>query len=271
MIVHIIRLFFIISIFALTSCANKENLDLEQTSIGLPEEEYIEAKLLLDDDKFDEALASFNKIEKKYPLSNWAIKSKIMIIFIDYLKLDYENASLKIEKFIIKYPDYKDIDYVYYLRALTAYEQIKNPELDTSNTMKSQKYFEELIRRFPQSKYSKDGMQKIILIKTVLAGKDMHVGLYYLEQKKYLAALNRFQKIVDNYEPNRYTPEALHRIVEIYYTLGMINDAERITAILGYNYPESIWYKRSYKIVGKKNEETNEDLSLGKKLLKKIF
>ena len=258
--------------FFLFGCSKKDNEQIVRDQLSnIPEIAYIEAKTLLDQESFDDSLIAFKQIEKKYPLSNWALKSKIMIIFINYLKLDYENASFEVERFINKYPDYEDIDYVYYLRALIAYEQIKNPGLDALNTNKALLYFEELIRRFPTSKYSKDGNQKLILVKTVLAGKDVHIGLYYLEQQKYLAALNRFQKVIDYYEPNKYTPEALHRIVEIYYILGMQDDAKRVAAVLGHNYPESIWYEKSYKIVGKKNIDNDDSKSWAGRLFKKIF
>ena len=131
--------------------------------------------------------------------------------------------------------------------------------------------FEELIRRFPESKYAEDGRQKVILIKTILAGKDMHIAFYYLQNEKYLAALNRYFKVIDNYEPNSYTPEALHRIVEIYYILGMIEDSKKIAAILGYNYPESIWYERAFSIVGDTNYKSNDDQNWADKLLNKVF
>ena len=253
------------------SCAKKEEIIITDPSLSLPEIDYIAAKRLLDEQSYEEALESFNNIEKKYPLSKWGLKSKLMIIFIHYLRVDYDNASIQVERFINKYPDYKDIDYAYYLKALIAYEQIKNPELDTSNTHKALDYFEELIRRYPESKYSKDAVQKIILINTVLAGKDMNVGMYYLETNEYLAALNRFKKVIDSYEANRYTPEALYRIVEIYYILGMFEDSKKIAAVLGYNYPESIWYKKSYKIVGDTNTDNSDDKGWADKILKKIF
>ena len=151
------------TIFLLVGCASNDEIDSSQGVNNFPENDYINAKTLLDNNEFDSALVSFKNIEKNYPLSNWSIKSKIMISFIYYLQLDYQNASSSIERFIDKYPDYKDIDYAYYLKALIAYEQINNPGLDSSNTEKSLKYFEELIRRFPDSEYSKDGKQKIYL------------------------------------------------------------------------------------------------------------
>ncbi len=261
----------IMTIFLLVGCASKDEIDSSQGVNNFPENDYINAKTLLDNNEFDSALVSFKNIEKNYPLSNWSIKSKIMISFIYYLQLDYQNASSSIERFIDKYPDYKDIDYAYYLKALIAYEQINNPGLDSSNTEKSLKYFEELIRRFPDSEYSKDGKQKIYLINTVLAGKDLHIGMYYLEQEAYLASLNRFKKIIDDYEPNKYTPEALHRIVEIYYTLGMIDNAKKIAAVLGYNYPESEWYERSFEIVGDVNTSKEDSKGWAEKIYKTIF
>ena len=112
---------------------------------------------------------------------------------------------------------------------------------------------------------------KLAEVNPVLAGKDMNVGMYYLETNEYLAALNRFKKVIDSYEANRYTPEALYRIVEIYYILGMFEDSKKIAAVLGYNYPESIWYKKSYKIVGDTNTDNSDDKGWADKILKKIF
>ena len=130
--------------FFLFGCSKKDNEQIVRDQLSnIPEIAYIEAKTLLDQESFDDSLIAFKQIEKKYPLSNWALKSKIMIIFINYLKLDYENASFEVERFINKYPDYEDIDYVYYLRALIAYEQIKNPGLDALNTNKALLYFED--------------------------------------------------------------------------------------------------------------------------------
>ena len=178
-------LLIVILILFIFGCAKNEiSDDKTEVADSLPEIDYIEAKLLLDNNNFEEAKTAFNNIDRKYPLSNWAIRSKLMIIFIHYSQLEYDEAAVKVERFISKYPDYKDIDYAYYIRALIAYEQIKNPALDTSFTQKSLGYFEELIRRFPDSKYAKDGRQKIILINTVLAGKDMHFAMYYLNKNK---------------------------------------------------------------------------------------
>ena len=177
-------------------CTNKSNEESNfNNNNNIPEIDYIDAKQLLDNEDYEKALIAFRDIEKKYPLSNWALKSKIMIVFINYLKMEYSTAELDIERFINKYPDYKDIDYAYYLKALINYEQIRNPSLDATYTTRSLESFEELIRRFPESKYAEDGRQKLILIKTVLAGKDMHIAFYYLQNEKYLAALNRYIKV----------------------------------------------------------------------------
>ena len=266
---YILVLILLIFLYGCSNGNDEKNTLSENKNI--PEIDYIDAKQLLDNENYEEALVAFKSIEKKYPLSNWSLKSKIMIVFINYLKMEYSTAELDIDRFINKYPDYKDIDYAYYLKALINYEQIRNPSLDATFTNKSLENFEELIRRFPESKYAEDGRQKVILIKTILAGKDMHIAFYYLQNEKYLAALNRYIKVIDNYEPNRYTPEALHRIVEIYYILGMIEDSKKIAAILGYNYPESTWYERAFNIVGDTNYKSNDDQNWADKLLNKVF
>ena len=266
---YILVLILLIFLYGCTNKNNEQNNLIE--SNDFPEIDYIDAKQLLDNENYEEAIVAFKDIEKKYPLSNWALKSKIMIVFINYLKMEYSSAELDIERFINKYPDYKDIDYAYYLKALINYEQIRNPALDAAYTTKSLENFEELIRRFPESKYAEDGRQKLILIKTVLAGMDMHIAFYYLQNKEFLASLNRYIKVIDNYEPNRYTPEALYRIVEIYYILGMVEDSKKIAAILGYNYPESIWYERAYNMVGNTDFKSNEDQNWADKLLNKVF
>ena len=180
--------------------------------------------------------------------------------------MDYENAILKFDRIINKYPSYKEIDYVYYMKGINYYEQIENPELDSKYNQLSLESFQQLINRFPNSKYSNDSRQKIILLKENLAAKNMNIAMFYLKQKKYLAALNRYNIVVNDHNQSKYVPEALHRLVEIYYTLGMVEEANKAAAVLGYNYPDSKWYKYSYKILVK----TKKEESFLKNLLNKI-
>ena len=190
--------------------------------------------------------------------------------FIEYINLEYDSAILKLEKIIKRYPSYKDIDYAYYMIALCYYERIENPDLDGKFNVLALQNFQELINYFPDSKYTKDSKQKIILIKENIAAKHMNVGLFYLNRKNYLAALKRYQKVIDDHFQSKYTPEALHRLVEIYSSLGLIEEAKKTASVLGYNYPKSKWYKYSYNLVEEKNVNKSKKNNLFKKILNKI-
>ena len=188
----------------------------------------------------------------------------------EYIKLEYDLALIKLEKIIKRYPSYKDIDYVYYLKAMCYYERIENPELDGRFNALALQSFEETINYFPNSKYARDSQQKIILLKENLAAKHMGVGIFYLKQKKYLAALKRYQKVINEHSQSKYTPEALHRLVEIYYSLGMIEDSKKTASVLGYNYPKSKWYQYSYNLVGDQNSHESKKTNIFKRIINKI-
>ena len=263
-----ILLAFLILLFI--GCSNKkpdQELKFEDTT---PELMYSEALENFSNKNYDFALNKFQEIESRFPLSKESIQSQIMAAFIYYLRLDYDSAILKFDKIILKYPSYKEIDYVYYMRAMCFYEQIDNPELDGSINDLALKNFLETINRFPDSKYARDSQQKIILINENIAAKHMSVGMFYLKEKKYLAAMKRYQKVVDNHSKSKFVPEALHRLVEIYYTIGMVADAEKTTAVIGYNYPNSKWYEYSYKITGKNEKENEKNNSFFKKIFNKF-
>ena len=214
-----------------------------------PENLYKLAKLNFDQQNFELAKNQFIEIKKLFPLSNEAIQSEIMIAFIDYIKMDYDNAILNYKKIINKYPSHKDLDYVYYMIAMCNYEQLQNEGLDGYYNNLALNSFEQVIKRFPESKYAKDSRQKIILVKSNIAAKHMEIGRFYLNNKKYIAALNRFKVVVDDFSITKFTPEALHRMVEVYYVIGMFEESYNTAALLGYNYPESKWYEYSYNLV----------------------
>ena len=160
-----------------------------------------------------------NDIESKFPLSSEAIQSQIMVAFIEYIEIRYDICGItKLEKIIKLYPSYKNIDYVYYMKAMCYYEQIENPELDGKYNVLALESFEETINRFPNSKYARDSSQKIILLKKILLLKHMRVAMFYLNQKKYLAALKRYQIVVDESFSIKIYSRSLHRLVEIYYS-----------------------------------------------------
>tara|TARA_B100000989_G_scaffold180194_1_gene135390 strand:- start:287 stop:1090 length:804 start_codon:yes stop_codon:yes gene_type:complete len=233
------------------SCSNNSNSNIDKNKSLLiePETLYKLAKINFDSQSFELAREQFLEISKLFPLSNEAIQSEIMIAFIDYIQMDYNNAMLNYRKIINKYPSHKDLDYVYYMIAMCNYEQLQNESLDGYYNDLSLSSFNQVIERFPDSKYAKDSRQKIILVKSNIAAKHMHIGRFYLNNKKYIAALNRFKIVVDEFSITKFTPEALHRMVEAYYEMGMYEESYNTAALLGYNYPESKWYIYSFNLV----------------------
>ncbi len=253
------KIICLILLYICISCSNNtnSNIDKNKKLLSEPETLYKLAKINFDEQNFVLARQQFKEINKLFPLSNEAIQSEIMIAFIDYIRMDYENAILNYRKIISKYPSHKDLDYVYYMIAMCNYEQLQNEALDGYYNELALDSFNQVITRFPESKYAKDSRQKIILVKSNIAAKHMEIGRFYLENKKYIAALNRFKIVVDEFSITKFTPEALHRMVEAYYEMGMYEDSYNTAALLGYNYPESKWYKYSYNLVGKiDGEET---------------
>ena len=193
------KLLAIILLFYITNCSNnlKINNNNQVIKTDPPHILYNEAMMKMDDAKYEEALLKFNEIYNKYPLSNEAIQSKIMIGFINYLQLNYIEAINIFNTIIIKYPSHKNIDYVYYIRAMCFFEQIEDESLDGTNNLKALDNFNQIIRRFPDSKYSRDSEQKIIFVKENIAAKHMNIALFYHKQKNYLAALNRYKIVID--------------------------------------------------------------------------
>ena len=250
------------------ACTKTNKNDLTTNNSETPDYYFASAMIEFENKNYDLALELFKELEINFPLSNEAVQAQIMSAFIDYVQMNYNEAIFKLNRIINRYPSYKDIDYVYYIRAVCYYEQIENQYLDGQKNILALDNFQQIINRFPDSKYAKDSQQKIILIKESIAAKHMSVGMFYLKRKKYLAALKRYKKIIDDYSQTKFTPEALHRLVEIYYTLGMIDDAKKTASVLGYNYPDTKWYKYSYKIVSEKNTPVEKNKSFFKKILK---
>ena len=246
------KIICLILLFFCVNCSNNNintNKDKNEKSPTKPETLYKVAKISFDQQNFDLARMQFKETKKLFPLSNEAIQSEIMIAFIDYIQMDYDNAILNYNRIINRYPSHKDLDYVYYMLAICNYEQLQNEALDGYYNDLALNAFDQVIKRFPKSKYAKDSRQKIILVKSNIAAKHMEIGRFYLNNKKYIAALNRFKIVVDEFSITKFTPEALHRMVEAYYEMGMYDESYQAAALLGYNYPESKWYKYSYSLV----------------------
>ena len=231
------------------------NASSDEIILDNPENLYKIAKITFDQENYELARKQFSEINKLFPLSNEAIQSEIMIAFISYIQMDYDNAILNFKKIINRYPSHKDLDYVYYMIAISNYEQLQNESLDGYFNNLALEAFDQVIKRFPESKYAKDSRQKIILVNSNVAAKHMEIGRFYLNNKKYIAALNRFKIVIDEFSITKFTPEALHRMVEAYYEMGMYEDSYNTAALLGYNYPDSKWYKLSYNLVKQIDDE----------------
>ena len=252
--------FFLLFICLNISCSQK-NQNIKDTNIKTPENLYVLAMKYLNEENYNLAKVQFNKIEFNFPLSNEAVQSQIMITFIEYAQMNYDEAIFKSNRIINRYPSHKNIDYVYYLRAICYFEQLENEYLDGNYNTEALENFNQIINRFPESKYVRDSEQKIILIKENIAAKHMNIALFYLKQKKYLAAMKRYKKVIEDHSVSKFTPEALHRLVEIYYSLGMIEDAKKTASVIGYNYPESKWYRYSYELVTSNDDDKINDKS----------
>ena len=220
----------------------------------------------LDQENYEKATLKFKEIIFKYPLSNEGVQSEIMLGFIDYLGLNYDEAIYKFNRIIKIYPSHKNIDYAYYMRAVSYFEQISGENFDGKSNIEAKKNFQELLNRFPESEYAKDSRQKLIFINENIAAKDMEIAIFYLNQKQYLAALGRYNKVIEKYPKSKFIPEALYRLVEIYIILGMEEEAEKAAAVIVYNYPKSVWHEESYNLINEEYYKKNKT-TLRKKIL----
>ena len=221
------------------------------------------------------AAKKFNEAETLFPQSKWAPKSALMAAFSYYSQDYYEDALAELERFLKVYPFYENLDYAYYLMGLCYYEQIIDEKKDLRTIIKAKETFSTLIKKYPQTEYALDAEFKIGLINDTLASKEMYIGRYYFERKKWIPAINRFRTVIDNYETTIYTEEALHRLVEVYYTIGLKDEAQKYAKLLGYNYQSSRWYERSYSVfnkeyVKKKKMKIKKDNKKNKSFLKKF-
>lgn len=207
------------------------------------------AKDRLDSGQYRQAAQIFDEVERQHPYSVWARRAQLMSAFSYYAARDYQEAILAAQRFLSLHPGNKDAPYAYYLVALSYYEQISDVERDQKITQQALNALNELIRRYPESRYAVDARAKLDLTRDHLAGKEMEVGRFYEKQGQYLAAIGRFRNVVNQYDTTSHVPEALHRLVECYLALGVPEEAKKAAAVLGYNYPGSKWYERAYNLV----------------------
>jgi outer membrane protein assembly factor BamD len=269
---------FIILFTLLVSCTKKEEFKesvIKEKSLDLQVlEAYKQGMKNLETGDVIYAAKKFNEAEILFPQSEWAPKSALMAAYSYYTQDYYSDTIAELERFIRVYPLSQNLDYVYYLLGVSYYEQIVDEKKDLKSIIKAKKYFEILIKNYPNTNYSLDAEYKIELVNDTLAAKEMYIGRYYFDKKKWIPAINRFRTIIDDYETTMYTEEALHRLVEVHYLLGLKDEAKKYANLLGYNYQSSIWYEKTYSIFDKKYEKKKKKRKKEKtkknKTLKKI-
>ena len=232
-----------------TSVITEKNLELQVL------EAYREGMEALETGDVLFAAKKFNQAEILFPQSVWAPKSALMAAYSYYTQDYYGDAIAELERYKRIYPKNKNLDYVNYLLAMCYYEQIVDEKKDLASIENAKKYFTLIINNYPDTEYSLDSTFKIDLINDILASKEMYIGRYYFEKKKWIAAINRFRTVVDTYDTTIYVEEALHRLVEVYYTLGLVEESQKYAKLLGYNYKSSEWYEKSYIVFNKKYEK----------------
>ena len=249
--------FIFILLFFCLSCSNKniEQSEIKETNLEL---QMIEAyqEGLKEFKKGDVLLAAkkFNEAEVLYPQSDVAPRAALMAAYSYYSQSYYGDSIAELERFLRVYSNHKNIAYAEYLLALCYYEQIVDEKKDLGSIDKSKKIFIGIVKKYPNTDFAIDAEFKLDLIDDVLASKEMYVARYYVDRKKWIAAINRFKEVIDNYETTIYVEEALHRLVEIYYILGLENEAQKYANLLGYNYQSSQWYENSYRVFNKSYE-----------------
>jgi len=211
------------------------------------------------------AAKKFNEAELLFPQSPWAPKSAIMAAYAYYTQDYYNDAIFELERYLITYPNDKDKVYAHFLLAMSFYEQIVDEKKDLKSILDSKEQFELIIKEFPTTEFAIDSKFKIDLINEILAAKEMYLARYYLNKTKWIPALNRFKTVVNEYNTTIYTEEALHRLVEINYRLGLIEESKKYATTLGYNYQSSDWYKNTYKIFNKNYRDAIKELQEDKK------
>jgi outer membrane protein assembly factor BamD len=276
---------FLVSTLILSCSIKKEKVtilqkqDLESQMVELYEDAYEE--FLKGDTVF--AAKKFNEAELIFPQSEWAPIAALMTAYVYYADDYYPDAIYELKRYLKVYPNHKDKDYAHFLLGMCYYENIIDEKRDLAPLLKSKKEFSRVINDYPETEFATDASFKIGLINDRLAGKEMYIARHYLKSKKWIPAINRFKNILDNYQTTIYVEEAIHRLVEIHYIIGLESEAQKYAALLGYNYQSSDWYKATYKIFNKEYDfsvkkfektKTDDKKSLFKKFVgkfKRIF
>ena len=268
----------IIIIVLIVSCSKKEE------KVTVIKEKNLETQMI---EVYNQAMAEFERgdvlfagkkfgeAELLYPQSIWAPRAVLMAAYGYFTQGYYGDAINNLERFLVKYKNHPQIDYAYYLLALCHYDQIVDEKKDLNEILQARKYFNIIVQNYPDTEYSYDSQYKLELISEIIASKEMYLARYYLQREKWIPAINRFKVVVNDYETTIFVEEALYRLVELHYKIGLVNEAQKYASLLGYNYQSSKWYEASYKILNKeynirKIEKNNEKETILKKF-KNLF
>ena len=275
-------LILFLALFLFLSCSKKEKItilqekDLKSQMIELYSEAYNE---FLNNGDTRYAAKKFNEAELIFPQSEWAPVAALMTAYVYYSDDYYPDAIYELERYLKVYPKHKDRAYAYFLLGMCFYENIIDEKRDLAPLLRSKKEFEIVINNYPLTDFATDARFKIELINDRMAGKEMYIGRHYLKNKKWIPAINRFKNILENYGTTVYVEEAIHRLVEVHYIIGLEAEAQKYAKLLGYNYQSSQWYKASYKVFNKdydfsikkfENTKSKDKKSIFKKFTKKF-
>ncbi len=212
----------------------------------------------------DRAKLFFQEVERQHPFSKWARRAMLMTAYANYLSADYEEAVSTAQRFISLHPGNESTPYAYYLIAMSYYDQIYDVGRDQATTTSAEAALQQVVRRYPESDYARDALLKLELTHDHLAGKEMSVGRYYLKENQQLAAIGRFKTVVKEFETTSHVEEAMHRLVEAYVSLGIVDEAKLVGSVLGYNYPNSEWYQDSYDLLQRFGIDLNQEVARAK-------
>ena len=253
------KILILIVFFIFTSCTKKEE------KISIVQKKSLEMQMIeaynlgieeLEKNDAIYAARKFNEAELLYPQSVWAPRAALMAAYAYFSQLYYDDTIVELEKFLQKYKNHPRRNYAYYLLALSHYNLIVDETKDLEEILKAEKYFKIIIKNYPDTEFAIDSEFKLELIREILASKEMYLARYYVDREKWIPAINRFKTVINDYETTIYVEEALHRLVEIHYKLGLEEESRKYASLLGYNYQSSEWYEESYKILNKNYVKT---------------
>ena len=270
-------LILLLSVFLLLACSKKNNKEIvsEPTEKEMVVAIYAEAVDALKEGDAFYAAKKFKEAESLLPQSKWAAKASLMASYAEYSRNAFSNSIFGLERHIANYPADKNIPYAHYLIAICYYEQILDEKKDLQPLLQAKEKFEFIIFTYPETDYATDSRFKLDLIIDQLAAKEMSIARYYMKTEKWIPALNRLKIVVEKYDKTVFIEEALHRLVEVYYRIGLVEEAKQAAVILGYNYQSGTWYERSYKVFNKeyktKKIKKTKEMGLIRRKIKGLF